>query len=46
MIGMEINERITAILSHYDLSVNEFIGKATDDDDGHEFYYGKVQLGL
>jgi hypothetical protein len=28
------------------IDVYVYIGKATDDDDGHEFYYGKVQLGL
>jgi hypothetical protein len=28
------------------ISVHVYIGKATDDEDGHEFYFGKVQTGL
>ena len=28
------------------IDVYVYIGKATDDDDGHEFYFGKVQPGL
>lgn len=28
------------------ISVNVYIGKATDDEDGHEFYFGKVQIDL
>ena len=28
------------------ISVHVYIGKATDDEDGHEFYFGKVQPGL
>ena len=28
------------------IDVHVYIGKATDDDDGHEFYFGKVQIDL
>ena len=28
------------------IDVYVYIGKATDDEDGHEFYFGKVQIGL
>jgi len=28
------------------ISVDVYIGKATDDEDGHEFYFGKVQIDL
>lgn len=28
------------------ISVYVYIGKAEDEEDGHEFYYGKVQPGL
>ena len=28
------------------IDVYVYIGKAIDEDDGHEFYYGKVQPGL
>ena len=28
------------------IDVYVYIGKATDDDDGHDFYFGKVQPGL
>ena len=28
------------------IDVHVYIGKATDEEDGHEFYFGKVQPGL
>jgi hypothetical protein len=28
------------------IRVHVYIGKAVDEDDGHEFYFGKVQTGL
>lgn len=28
------------------MNVHVYIGKAVDEDDGHEFYFGKVQTGF
>ena len=41
---IDVHEAIMELGGSIDVHV--YIGKATDDDDGHEFYFGKVQPGL